>query len=858
MRRLIILILLTVPCHDFYGQSTYSVNQIDSTILQYDSAIVKKAAGPEYAASGWKQFWWGKHYRREWATPVALPVLHISSIYGGLTPVKLGGGHESKSLRLISANGREYVLRTTDRTHDAVVPDELKGTFLNDIANDQVSTAHPYGAIAISKMAEAISVLHTNPKVYYVADDPSLGEYRNIFGNNLALLEERPSGKGWKHTYLFGDADDIVNSREMLLQVFASTLNTVDQKTFLRVRLFDLIINDWDRHEDQWVWALKTTDQKREFIPIARDRDQAFSRTDGAAVYLASRPWAFRPLKDFDPGIKDLRGQNFSARNLDRNFLNTLTKNDWKETIKYIQTCLTDSAVENSVNAMPIEVNEISGEYVTNRLKERINNLSDYGMRYYSILSKRITITGAAENETFIIDLDKRRQVSVTGLRPSRDTFYYRVFDKRDTKEINIYALGGDDKFLLKGNNKNNFKIRFIGGEGNNSYSLENANIRGREVKIYDSLTISGTSSKGLKFNHHWDSLYNYNFSSKNYNWYAPLIVPGYNQDDGVTLALGFLYKKRQWGKSPYCWQQQFTVDYAAGTSAVGFGYKGVFNISRKWNLDLNSFYKGPRYTFNYYGLGNETELSGHDRSYFRVKANNFYINPGVSRMWKSNYLRLGLQYEAVKLLPSQDKFFMSPQAKLDSTLFSTNHFAGIGAEWSYFNAVDANYPRNGARFTSGFSYQNNLDNTNRKLLNVVGSATVYYTFARSLTFAHRTGAGAIFGEYEFYQANTLGGSENLRGFWRDRFAGRSSLYQNTELRYKAFDLKGYMFRGRLGFFSFFDDGRVWVKDENSSRLHVGYGGGIFFVPYNLSSFNIYYASSKEANMITVRAGFLF
>jgi hypothetical protein len=855
----IIVLLLTIGVFiQSYAQSNYVRDPKLDTTIAANRAIVVKAAGSQYAASGWKQFWWGKHYRREWATPVALPVLDISVMEGGLTPLKLGGGHESKSLRLLSADGREYVLRTTNRTHDAIVPDELKGTVLNDIANDQVSTAHPYGAIAISRMAEAISILHTSPTVYYVADDSRLGEFRDIFANNLALLEERTSGKGWKHNSVFGDADEIMNSKEMLEQVFASSINIVDQEMFLRVRLFDMIINDWDRHEDQWVWAEKNVGKERLYTPIGRDRDQAFSRTDGAAMYLASLPWAFRPLKNFTPDIKDLRGQNFSARNLDRKFLNAIHKDDWQQVITYIQTNLTDAAIENAVNTMPAEVNHISAGYVIKRLKERRDNLSNFGMRYYSILSKRVSITGTSENEKFVVDLNKKNRVSVTGLRSDLDTFFHRVFERAETREINVYALGGDDEYVLRGKNKNNFKIRLIGGEGNNSYSAEQNRVNGRKVRIYDSLNITGKSYKELNVNRRWDSSYRYNFSSLNYNWYIPIIAPGYNQDDGVTIAFGFLYKKRQWGKSPFGWQQQFTVDYATGTSAVGFGYKGIFNIPGKWDFDLNSFYKGPRFTFNYYGLGNETELNGHERSYFRVKANNFYVSPGMSRAWKSNSLRFGLQYETVKILTSPDKFFITAEAKLDSSVFTTNHFAGFSGEWNFFNAGDKNYPTKGFHIASNVSCQNNLSKTDRNLLKINGSATIYCTFAKNLTFAHRTGGATIFGDFEFYQANTLGGNDNLRGYWRDRFAGRSGFYQNTELRYKLINLKGYVFRGRLGVFSFVDDGRVWIKDENSSQLHFGYGGGIFFVPYNLYSFNMFYSTSKEANMITVRAGFLF
>jgi len=118
--------------------------------------------------------------------------------------------------------------------------------------------------------------------------------------------------------------------------------------------------------------------------------------------------------------------------------------------------------------------------------------------------------------------------------------------------------------------------------------------------------------------------------------------------------------------------------------------------------------------------------------------------------------------------------------------------------------------------------------------------------------FAHRTGAATNFGDYDIYFANTLGRSENLRGFWRYRFSGKTSFYQNTELRLALSKRKNF---GMLGFF---DDGRVWIEDEDSKTFHVGYGGGLYFIPFNALGINLSYARSKETSMILIKTGFLF
>jgi hypothetical protein len=103
MKIIFTLTLFTFTCIHFYGQVKVESKQITQAVSN-DTSIIK-AAGPQYAASGWEKFWWGEHYRREWTTPVSFPVLDISSIDGGLTPLKVGGGHESKT-PVVECNGR--------------------------------------------------------------------------------------------------------------------------------------------------------------------------------------------------------------------------------------------------------------------------------------------------------------------------------------------------------------------------------------------------------------------------------------------------------------------------------------------------------------------------------------------------------------------------------------------------------------------------------------------------------------------------------------------------------------------------------------------------------------------------------
>ena len=240
------------------------------------------------------------------------------------------------------------------------------------------------------------------------------------------------------------------------------------------------------------------------------------------------------------------------------------------------------------------------------------------------------------------------------------------------------------------------------------------------------------------------------------------------------------------------------------------------------------------------------------------MRATSFFFNPEISRSWINNTFSAGLIFNSVKVKNAGDKFIGQVIPGVDSSVFNTKNFGGVNLSLALKTLDNLKYPTSGINFYAASSYLANLKNGKRNFVNLQSSFSFYVTPFKGFTIAHRTGAATNIGDYEFYQANTLGNSENLRGFWRTRFTGQSSFYQNTDLRLKLAVLKGYVLRGNFGIYGFFDDGRVWIKNESSDKLHTGYGGGIFLIPYNTLAINLSYAISDEVNLFTIRTGFLF
>ena len=93
---------------------------------------------------------------------------------------------------------------------------------------------------------------------------------------------------------------------------------------------------------------------------------------------------------------------------------------------------------------------------------------------------------------------------------------------------------------------------------------------------------------------------------------------------------------------------------------------------------------------------------------------------------------------------------------------------------------------------------------------------------------------------------------ENLRGYRRYRFAGKSKLYNQAELRLKIADFRTYLFPGSIGIYGFYDIGRVWVANDTQKKTLSGYGGGLWISPLRRIMLNVGYGVSKEDGLLTI------
>ena len=436
-----------------------------------DSATVRVAPGPHYWRTAWWRFWWGRHYRAEWATPVTVPVLRLATaVPGGLMPRRMGGSYQSTTLRLVARDGHEFVLRSVDKDMSAALPTGWVRRLLGGLMKDQTSASLPYGAYIAAPAAEAVGVLHANPRLMYLPDDPALGPFRARFANALYLLEERPD-RDQRGRASFGNSPDVVNSARMLTQIRRRPRAQVPPRAYLRARLLDMWLGDWSRREDQWRWASFPEAGRTLYRPIPRDRDQAFFLfDDGVSTRLLS--WCLPKFQSFHATIRpaNVDALTTTARTLDRTLLAPLSAEDFRQEADSLRLLLSDEVIMHALATGPAETRGLVAARLAPLLRARRASLPAVARRYFEILAREAWVVGTDRAERFVVSGVGPGQVRVRLLarRPGQpdSLLSQRTYDRQYTRAINLYGLGGNDVFVLEPPLRSGIALNLYDGTG--------------------------------------------------------------------------------------------------------------------------------------------------------------------------------------------------------------------------------------------------------------------------------------------------------------------------------------------------------------------------------------------------------
>ena len=857
--------------------------------VDYSDSTVVMAASERYGAGAVKEFLLGEHHRDVWAAPVEAPVLDLGKEAGGLVPRKRGGGQQTISLRLNGTDGHEYVLRSIDKDPSVAVPVNLRGTIATEVLQDQIASINPYGAFVIPSLAEAAGVYHTNPRLVYVPDDPRLGVYTDLFAGTMAMLEERPNDD-MSHVESFGRSKDVVSAPKLYREINGDNDHRIDHRAFARARLFDMLLSDWDRHQDQWRWASfepyeldptlegeARTDGKI-YRPIPRDRDFAFNKMDGLLPWMATR---IEPkFQDFTESYGDLKGLNLNGLPQDRRLLSPLRRNDFVEIADSIRAALTDEVIDAAVRQWPDPIYALNGAETARLLKIRRDKLTDVAEKFYKIHARVPDIVGSNKHERFEITRIDDDSTQIVVFKTSkkgekRREIYRRTFLEDETKEIRLYGLDGNDTFIVEGEVGDGILIRAIGGAGEDTF-VDRSRVRGmgKKTRFYDTETGTnwdvGSETKRIASDDD-PSVNYYDPDGYEYDDTATLVYFGSNSDDGIFLGGGVNLVRYGFRKYPYDASHTFKANFAARTQAINAVYEGLYaDVVGDWDAILDASYFGPNNIRNFYGLGNDTENEVDDREFYQARLRQLRLAPALHKEFvQGATFHFGPSFHLTDVDEATDRFVNQPQAGVSASTFDAQTFASFDVAVTLDTRDNTVNPVQGFRFANEAQFNVGLRNTEDTFLRLATDLSFYLSpsfRSPQLTLALRAGAAHNVSDFPFYSASTLGGKSNLRGHRSTRFAGRTSFYQNAELRLELLQFSTYLAIGRLGALAFFDNGRVWTEADDDRAIsqsffegyHQGYGGGLWAEFFDLFVLTTTAGFSNDDRTVTIQLGFQY
>ncbi|WP_375417219.1 metallophosphoesterase [uncultured Hymenobacter sp.] len=869
----------------------------------FKDSTVTVAINPLYnERSGFHNWLLGKHYRAEWATPVPFPVLDLATAKDGLTPYKTGGGKQTLSLKLRNEEGRNYSLRGIDKDPAAVLPANLRTGLARDVLQDQVSAQHPFASFVLPPLAQAAGILHPNPEYVYIPKDPLLGQYEKQFANRPAGLEE-DAKDDQSDVASLGFAKNIVGTERMLERLLEDNDNRVNQVAFARSRLFDMWIGDWDRHEDQWRWAeRKTKDGDRVYTAIPEDRDIAFFKGDGVLPYLISRKFAIRNFQNFGYDYADYKGLNQTGLSNDRVFMANVSRAQWVEQAETMKKQLTDEVIKQAFrDKWPKAIMALHGAEIIAKLKSRRDLLPELAARYADVVADIVEVRGSEKNEKFIVDRLPDGNTHVVVRKITKEgrlskTLYDRVLDGKVTSELRLYGIAGQDVFDVRGAAKDAIRLRIIGGTGRDSITdVSRVGGLGRRTQIYDADSgnvIRGGREARLRLEPGTEvSRYDHpkRFDLKDYrlNYTGPNLFFGYNIDDGALVGGGVTHRRYGFRREPFASEQSLSANLAPAREAYNVRYLGQFNrVLGKTNLRVAAQYYGPQLLYNFFGIGNNTQnLANQDEeadrptprtinNAYRVRFSRLEIAPTFERQLFSP-LRFGIgpRFERIHIYEQglgSELLAVRRRSNEESrrfgfreTDFEDNSYLGAITYLSLDASSSRVNPRIGLRWYNEAQYNKGLSHEHLAYGRLSSELRFYLTpnFPFRLTYAGRLGVQRNLGDYRFYQANTLGGTTNLRGYRRTRFAGRTALYTNFEARLQLLQFNAYLFPGTLGVLGLADAGRVYAGANDTrtglSAFHTGFGGGVYVDILKQAVINVTYSVGEE-ELVFIGFDFLF
>lgn len=792
---------------------------------------------------------WGKHYKDVYYKLVNVKSVPIDLLFQDFSVKQeipqlhsvVLSKNDTKKLYLVRPLGGSSCFLESSFFKSVYHKADFEDTYLGDFISDAYTIVHPYAFIASDHLSKTVGLISADPGLFFISATPDTSKYKSEITDKMVNISELP---------FCGNEKFISNVDSLLHKLQSDNTYKLDQHKYIRTRLFDMLIGDWNKIPDSWYWIEQERNDSTIIEPLVIDRNHAFTKVDGFLFKGLLHMLGLNFIRDYNSKNIDIKKINSLGYALDVALTQKSDLSVWLEEAKFLKDHLTDKRIDEAFSLLPPEIRDSDTESIINNLKKRRNLLEDAAKKYYAYLQKIPSITGTNSNDKFLIKSDADGNTQISAYGQSGEQLFSKTFSPKQTKEIWLYGLEGDDTFNVDRTTAK-IPILLIGGKGNNDYKLSNS----KRIIIYESKSLKekldSLHARKVYPNDEDNSLA-YDYQKLRNTKVSVTPVGLYDSDLGLNIGTSVAYTVYGFRRAPYTRRHQISWDYVNG-----FTYQGIFpDYDSRRSFHVSAYVGGTAYFSNFFGFGNRTAgYKNESKNFNRVNLSKYMVTPAF--YYKINKQQTFNLYTSIQIYkaknPKDRDRFINQMYEDDNNIFKTKYFVELGGSYK-LNAALSHFVKNvRTEFYTGWII--NMAKPGRNIPYTKLNIGINLAITDRVTFATLLKGTALYtNNYEFYQSATT----ELRGFRNNRFIGKQSLYQYSDVRLDMGKLSNPFTPLDYGVFVGFDHGRVWYPDEDSKRWHSSYGGGVWLTLFRNFTGKFSYFASKDDGRFTFQLGMGF
>ena len=197
---------------------------------------------------------WGEHYRTLYSLPITVPAVTLQSLWGGVKVVEQAADFQGlllennqQQLCLLKPLGGYTTFIESKFFQEVYNKKVFKNTYLDQFIGDAYTIINPYTFISADYLARSSGLSSNNSRIFYLPEHSTRDTVANgtSIENKLVSVIDVPD---------FNTRPNILLTEELLDTIQANKNFQVDQVLYIRERLLDMLIGDWNKIPENWNW----------------------------------------------------------------------------------------------------------------------------------------------------------------------------------------------------------------------------------------------------------------------------------------------------------------------------------------------------------------------------------------------------------------------------------------------------------------------------------------------------------------------------------------------------------------------------------------------------------------------------